>query len=281
MSAAIRIITAVACGILLATPARRAFAQTEPDMYERYAQLAESLREWSARGIPHAMIPESEKALTDVLPRSVLRTYSSLSRVSILLPEYLGVVRSSVSLPLKGFDSSTASGDWSVPLKTKDGHLLLDDIPVTGGESVASFRPIVEHLRCRLGMLRTLALPASWRIHCAAQLDSAVQVKLAGPNLSTYRLRGSTWMDALRRLAWTHLVYAGISGIESDKEQVRLHLYVLITDLGADRHHFIEWIETIRCGANRCTTIGTEATIMAFVRTDNLLDLFVRPRSGE
>jgi len=245
------------------------------DIYEQYDQVAESLQAWSERVIEQESLPLPVMELSEVVPDSLIESLPGQDNIRITLPVYLNVVSSSITLPRRGFNNREPSCMWSIPLEVSDGQIVLDGIPVTGAPTwLAKDARFLDYVRCRLATLRTVGFPRAWQVTCGGAEHLPVSVQLEGRHTTNYTFTGNGWVHALGKLSFGHLVYGALTEVESENENLHLHMFLLIKDLGGDRHHFLEWTEQASLQGGQYVVSAIRVRFLAYVRTDNLISLF-------
>ena len=256
--------------------------EPEPSsIYKSIAVLVDSLRFW-AETPPHSFSRSSMGMNTDSLnwseyfPECHVIKIDSLGSKRIALPLYMKLLTMVLIL-----DNSGSNPQWTSPVEWDDGHLLVDSIPVPVTAQSEPDSIFIDHIREKITMLRTMGLPEELRYKPSLNDSSQIIVTVRGRDMVDIVFKESAWLAALSKLTNEMQVYAGLLSVKVDSSEAFVKYYILITYPGIEGHHFLEWREKLIQDNNRWQTGEITVMFSPYIRTDNLKDLFAKPKATD
>jgi|GEM_PF-3527931 len=251
------------------------------DIYDAINILVDSLRLWSVQtNIPSADLTtnlgQDSLGVTEFFPDCHLILTDSSDATTIILPPYMGLLTTILQADNRWWNSSKPPA-WNIPLEWDGEHLLVDSIPIslTGQSTPDSL--LVDQIRRRIALLRTIGLPEQLQSRHPADDSLQVMVTVRGRDIIDIPFE-STWLSTLSRIAEATQVYAGILNAKVDSSQSSVNYYLLLNYPGIKGHHFLEWRDVMVKEGSNWQSKGVTVMFSPFIRTDNLKNLFSQPR---
>lgn len=248
------------------------------DIYDAINILVDSLQIWAANLNALTNSQHTEKnidslSLTEFFPRYAFTEIDSAGVIEISLPPYMDLLTTVLIL-----DQNSPETRWTTPVEWDGEHLMVDNIPIPVSGQILPDSVLIDHIRKNITMLRTLGLPEILHYKCNMEDSLQVIVTVRGREIIDIPFRLTTWMGSLSKLTFGKQLYAGLMNAMVDSSIASLNYYILITYPGINGHHFLEWRERLNKTDDSWRT--NEITIMfsPYIRTDNLKNLFAKPK---
>ncbi len=260
-----------------------------PDIYDRINRLVDSLMVWaedtsdSEIGLQGQSVEAPDSLdLALFFPGGIVVLEDSLNAYQIALPRYMDMLETRLSLVLDlSLNPDSPIGHWTAPVIRSGEMLSIDDRPVVCDPLIVRDSVLVDEIRQRLTILRTLGLPCGWRNSHLEEDGITVMVTVRGRDSQHIEFILNSWLQSLGRIASGKQVYAGLLDSHSGAGGVELKYYILITYPGVEGHHFLEWIDHLGMEESGWRTTLIEAVFIPYVRTDNLKNLFAQPEKSD
>lgn len=260
--------------VLIMTGGSRVAAQTTSDIYDKIAELHDSLVAWRAK-LPIANTPAdcvSEEELSNLLeryPSEIRRHKTGVDTVLIQLPSYESIIDGNVffSLPrgncVSGFDPKwipcAAAGSW------------VSDYPEGQSDTATILRSLVNS---RLSIYSSLSFPPSfWPMIDLGSSSTSLLIHGRDIVAINYDDNGD-FIGALRILCQNAWVYAAVSRVAMESNDVELKVNLLITGPKALRNHYVEVVERFNYGDKDIRSVSVEANYYPFIPINNVKALF-------
>ncbi len=246
------------------------------DIYDQIANLVDSLRVWQVNP-PSEISPPDSRYLMDFFPGAIVKTDRNSSGVIIQLPNYMGILTTSLYVSDIDFDNKDSKPYWQAPIRVENDHLILDENPVLCDTSILCKSDILDFIAKKVTFLRTIGLPEHLQANNRYDNEVYVTVHVRGRDIEELEFTSETWFRALNRIAFGMQIYAGILQISGNTESINVKYYILVTYPEAKGHHFLDWIEKYQLVNNEWRTQLITIDFTPYIRTDNLKDLFAQP----
>ena len=261
--------------------------QTESrDIYDAINVLVDSLRAWSEDHTDVALddrqtaLSLDSLSLTELFPECKINVDDSTGLTTISLPRYLDLLMTSLQLDKSSIETSDNRPEWTAPVIYDGENIFVDSIPIPLSGQFTPDSIIMNHIRERITLLRTIGLPAHLRFQYPNQDSSQVIVTVRGREMIDITFTLSSWLVSLSKIAAGMQVYSGLLNVTIDSSGAAINYYMLITYPGIEGHHFLEWREKLTKTDNRWRKKEVNVMFSPYIRTDNLKDLFAKPRGS-
>jgi len=255
-------------------------ADGNPDIYDRLAVMAESLRVWVKT--PPALVDRvtDRLSLYELFPGASIEQVDSSNSFHIFHPRYMDLLTTELELTFPPDDiDQDKIPIWNVPLRLDGNRLLLDRTAISCQKGVSLDSTILGILSARILELRTIGLPSALQAGSVGTVDSVI-ITLHGREISEFKLTSKAWHAVLTYLASGQEIYAGLIGVGTQSQVLSPRYYILITTPQADGHHFLDLEDYVRINGNDWKVEQTVVRFIPYIRTDNLKELFDREREG-
>lgn len=256
------------------------------DIYDRIAQLADSLQNW--RLDPPSI--ERQSSFNPLQFNTVFQGYditidtsnTGIQIIQARLPLYLGILTTQVKYQIPLAQESRGV-QFINNLEYRNGLLYYDDSSAVDIDSVsANITGILNEISKKMYLYRTLGLPTCYQPDSLDDGDLSVTLLLHGRDIIPVQYPCyANWITTLRKMAHHMLVYAGPVKITKDNNSVSIQFYTLLTRKDGLRHYFFLINEKYQIKGNESEPVQLVADLYPFIRLDNLRSLYSPPMRSQ